>query len=81
MGITEKIAVRWEEMVNEDGHYHLASDRENTQSQKYNTIQDKMRNLSLFPNNVIDKEVGHCLTKQDPYGLSLDSRKKYIKSD
>ena len=56
-GIAKKMAVKWEEMANEGDHYRLAFDRENTWSQKYNMIWDKMWNLNLFPNNVIDKEV------------------------
>lgn len=48
--------MKWEEMANEGDHYRLAFDRNNTWSQKYNIIWDKMWNLNIFPNNVISKE-------------------------
>lgn len=44
-------------------------------------IWDKLWNINIFPNGAMEREVKYYLKKQNKYGLPLDIRKDYTKSD
>ena len=66
---------------NPDGSYRLAFDREGTFSLKYNAVWDKLWGTALFPAEFYQGEVVRYRQEALPYGVPLDSREKYTKSD
>lgn len=67
--------------ANSDGSFRLAFDRKDTFSMKYNMVWDKIWGTGLFAPSVYYSEF--CSNKKhfNAYGMPLDNRKTYTKSD
>ncbi len=66
----------------DDGdHYRLAFDMPGTWSQKYNFVWDKVLGLNILPDRIMKKEVAFYLKNQNKYGLPLDNRFTWGKTD
>ncbi|MBQ3865685.1 MAG: DUF4965 domain-containing protein [Clostridia bacterium] len=77
------MAKKWEkEGLDAAGdHYKLAFDQDGTWSIKYNMVWDRLLGLGLFSQEVYDKEIAYYKTRMNPYGLPLDNRADYTKTD
>ena len=79
--LAESMAAHWESEALDGDHYKLAFDQDGTWSMKYNMVWDKLLGLNLFTQKVYDLELAYYKQQLRPYGLPLDSRSDYTKTD
>lgn len=77
-----KMAASWvDRALNQDGTYRLTFDQPDTWSMKYNLVWDKIFKTHLFSHEVMEKELKSYLGHMNRYGMPLDNRAAYTKSD
>lgn len=81
-GIAKRYAKSISERAkNDDGSCRLTFDRAGTFSLKYNAVWDKIWKTDLFENEFYEGEIARYKKEALPYGVPLDSRSPYTKSD
>lgn len=79
--VAEEFAAEWPKLADDGDHYRLAFDAPGTWSQKYNLVWDTLLDLRLFPADIARREVAYYKTKLNEFGLPLDNRELYTKTD
>jgi len=62
-------------------HLTLAYGQDETWSLKYNAFPDKVLGLGLVPQSVLQEEAKYYLTRLNAFGIPLDNRHTYTKTD
>ncbi len=82
MAEAKKMADSWcDRASNGDGSFRLAFDQPCTFSMKYNAVWDKIFGTNLFKKEVIASELFSNFKHVNAYGMPLDNRSDYTKSD
>ncbi|HBY71450.1 MAG TPA: glutaminase, partial [Lachnospiraceae bacterium] len=76
------MAESWiERAANGDGTFRLTFDQPDTFSMKYNLIWDRIFQTNFFTDEILKEELKSYIRHMNPYGMPLDNRAAYTKSD
>ena len=76
-----EMAAIWKNDAAEEDHYKLTFDTEGSWSQKYNLVWNDVLDLNVFDNDIASTEIQYYRKHQNVYGLPLDCRQEYTKTD
>lgn len=79
--VARGFAEAWEREAEDPECYRLTFDGNGTWSLKYNMVWDKLLDLKLFSQKVYKKELACYKSKVNAYGIPMDSRSEYTKTD
>ncbi len=77
----EQFAALWTKNAYAGDHYKLAFDNDDSWSIKYNMVWDTLLDLNVFDKNIAKTEVDYYLKQANKFGIPLDNRSDYTKSD
>lgn len=80
-GKARAMADHWKKTADAGDHTRLTFDREDSWSLKYNLVWDRFFGSGLFDQGLFDRELAYYVKKNNAYGVPLDSRADYTKSD
>ncbi|MDF2684865.1 MAG: glutaminase [Clostridia bacterium] len=82
MAMAKAMAHKWQENAsNGDGSFRLAFESADTFSMKYNAVWDKLFDTDIFCKTILKSELKSNFKHINPYGMPLDNRAAYTKSD
>lgn len=71
----------WMKNASDGDHYRLQYDSPDTWSLKYNLMYQRYLGLDLFPDAVFESECDYYQKKMNAYGVPLDNRADFTKTD